>query len=153
VGTQYQFQVVPTDGTNEDPVQTFVYPTGQTQAAYTPSTITPTGKPTQIAVDNQYLSKDECLTYPSGLKLTTCSGLYTSGVLDTILLMASGEVNRYTHRHFNVQTIDSDGTCRARRNTAYLSTVRGTRQCRCLHLSGIFSAIAVSPLFVRSCPR
>lgn len=106
VGTQYQFQIVPTDGTNEDPVQTFVYPTGQTQAAYTPSAITPTGAPMRIAVDNQYLSKDDFLNYPNGLKLSTSSPLYTSGVLDTILVMASGEVNRYCRRHFDVQTID-----------------------------------------------
>jgi len=106
VGVQYQFQIVPTDGTNEDPVQTFVYPTGQTQAAYTPTLITPTGNPMQNAVDNQYLSKDDFLNYPNGLKLSTSSPLYTSGVLDTILQMASGEVNRYTRRHFNTQTID-----------------------------------------------
>jgi len=106
VGVQYQFQIVPTDGTNEDPVQTFVYPTGQTQAAYTPTLITPTGAPMQNAVDNQYLSKDDFLNYPNGLKLSTSSPLYTSGVLDTILLMSSGEVNRYCRRHFNVQTID-----------------------------------------------
>jgi hypothetical protein len=59
VGTQYQFQVVPTDGTNEDPVQTFVYPTGRTQTASTPMLLPRTGKPKPIAVDNQYLSKDE----------------------------------------------------------------------------------------------
>jgi hypothetical protein len=103
-GQQYQFEVRATDGVNESPALEIFYPTGQ--ALYTPSAITPTGKPMMIPRDTQYLSKDDYLNYPSGLKLTTSSPLYTSGVLDTILLMASGEVNRYTHRHFNVQTID-----------------------------------------------
>ena len=103
-GQQYQFEVRATDGTNESPALEIFYPQGQ--ALYTPSTITPTGNPMMLPRDSQYLSKDEYLNYPNGLKLTTSSPLYTSGVLDTILLMASGEVNRYCRRHFNVQTID-----------------------------------------------
>ena len=53
-----------------------------------------------------YLDKDLFLNYATGLKLTSSSALYTSGVLDIYLQTASEMVNRYTHRHFNVQTID-----------------------------------------------
>jgi hypothetical protein len=106
VGTQYRFQIVPTDGTNEDPVQTFVSPTGQTRTASTPTPPTPTGKPMPIPVDNRYLSKDEYLPDPNGLKRTTSSGLDTSGVLDTILPLASGAVKRSCRRHVDGRTID-----------------------------------------------
>src|SRR5581483_7775253 len=51
-------------------------------------------------------SSADFLNYATGLKLTTSSTLYTSGVLDVYLQMASEEVNRYTHRHFQRQTID-----------------------------------------------
>jgi len=103
-GTQYQFEVRATDGTNEsEPLEVF-YPDGTT--LYTPTTLTPTGNPMMIVRDSQYLSKDDFLNYPNGLKLTTSSALYTSGVLDTILQAGSEEVNRYCRRHFDSQTID-----------------------------------------------
>lgn len=103
-GVQYQFEVRATDGTNEsEPLEIF-YPNGT--SLYTPTDVTPTGNPMMIARDVAYLSKDDFLNYPNGLKLTTSSALYTSGVLDTILQSASEQVNRYCRRHFQVQTID-----------------------------------------------
>jgi len=59
-----------------------------------------------ISRDVQYLTKDQFLNYPTGLKMTSSNPLYTSGVLDIILQSASAQVNRYCHRHFNVQTVD-----------------------------------------------
>jgi hypothetical protein len=103
-GPQYEFEVRTTDGTNEsDPLEIF-YPNGKT--LYTPTSITPTGAPMMIARDVSYLTKDEFITYSSGLKLTTSSPQYTSGEIDSVLQVASEQVNRYCHRHFNVQTID-----------------------------------------------
>lgn len=103
-GTQYQFEVRSTDGTNEGPALEVFYPNGT--SLYTPTLITPSGAPMQIVRDVQYLSKDDFLNYPNGLGLTTSSALYTSGVLDVILQAASEEVNRYCRRHFSTQTID-----------------------------------------------
>lgn len=103
-GVQYQFEIRSTDGTFESPPLEVFYPSGTSE--YTPTTITPTGQPMQIVRDLPYLSKDDYLNYPNGLKLTTSSALYTSGVLDVILQSASEQVNRYTRRHFGVQTID-----------------------------------------------
>jgi hypothetical protein len=103
-GVQYEFEVRTTDGTNEsDPLEVF-YPNGKT--LYTPTFITPTGKPMMISRDMPYLTKQEFLSYSSGLKLTTSSPEYTSGELDSVLQVASEQVNRYCHRHFNRQTID-----------------------------------------------
>jgi len=103
-GVQYQFEVRATDGTNEMlPLEIF-YPTGTT--AFTPTLITPTGLPMQIARDIPYITKDDYITYPNGLKLTSSSTLYTSGALDITLSAAAGMVNRYCRRHFNVQTKD-----------------------------------------------
>jgi hypothetical protein len=103
-GVQYQFEIRSTDGVYESPPLEVFYPSGTLE--YTPTTITPTGQPMQIVRDLPYLSKDDFLNYPNGLKLTTNSPLYTSGVLDIVLHAASEEVNRYTRRHFGVQTID-----------------------------------------------
>ncbi len=101
---QYEFEVRATDGTNESaPLEVF-YPQGT--GLYTPTLITPTGKPMMIPRHVPYLTKDEFLTYPTGLKLTTSSPLYTSGYLDTVLQVASEQVDNYCHRHFSVQTID-----------------------------------------------
>jgi hypothetical protein len=103
-GVQYEFEVRTTDGTNEsDPLEVF-YPNGKT--LYTPTFITPTGKPMMISRDMPYLTKQEFLSYSSGLKLTTSSPEYTSGELDSVLQIGSEQVNRYCHRHFNRQTID-----------------------------------------------
>jgi len=101
---QYQFEVRATDGTNEGAPLEIFYPEGT--STYTPTTITPTGKPMMIARDTPYLTKSEYIKYPNGLKLTTSSPIYTNGMLSTILSMASEETNRYSRRHFNVQTID-----------------------------------------------
>lgn len=103
-GTQYEFEVRSTDGVNESPPMEVFYPDGT--SIYTPTNITPTGKPMQIIRDIAYLTKDEYINYPNGLKLTNTSTLYTSGVLDTFLQSASEQVNRYAKRHFGVQTID-----------------------------------------------
>jgi hypothetical protein len=103
-GTQYQFEVRATDGTNESAPLEIFYPDGT--STYTPTLITPTGKPMMIVRDSVYMTKDEFIKYPNGLKLTTSSTLYTDGTLDTMLSIASEEVNRYTRRHFDVQTID-----------------------------------------------
>jgi hypothetical protein len=59
-----------------------------------------------ISRDMPYLTKQEFLSYSSGLKLTTSSPEYTSGELDSVLQIGSEQVNRYCHRHFNRQTID-----------------------------------------------
>jgi len=103
-GTDYQFEVRATDGATESVPLEIFYPTGTT--LWTPTLLTPTGNPQMLPRDVQYLSKDDFLNYATGLKLTTSSALYTSGVLDVYLQMASEEVNRYCHRHFQVQTID-----------------------------------------------
>lgn len=103
-GIQYQFEIRSTDGTYESPPLEVFYPSGTME--YTPTTITPTGNPMQIVRDLPYLSKDDFLNYPNGLKLSTSSALYTSGVLDVILQSAAEQVNRYARRHFGVQTID-----------------------------------------------
>src|SRR5438046_1202964 len=103
-GVQYEFEIRSTDGIVESPKLEVFYPNGT--SLYTPTVITPTGKPMQIVRDQAYLSKDDFLNFPTGLKLTTASPLYTSGMLDNILQSASEQVNRYCHRHFNSQTID-----------------------------------------------
>lgn len=104
-GTQYQFEVRSHDasGNESAPLEVF-YPGGTT--LYTPTDITPTGNPMNIVRDQAYLAKEEFINYPTGLKLTASSALYTSGALDVILQVASEEVNRYCRRHFGVQTID-----------------------------------------------
>lgn len=103
-GVQYQFEIRATDGVNEGPPLEVFYPDGST--IYTPSVVTPTGQPMMIARDTQYLTKDDFINYPNGLKLKTTSDLYLSGALDTILKASSEQVNRYCRRHFNVQTVD-----------------------------------------------
>lgn len=104
-GQQYQFEVRSTDNAGKEsaPLELF-YPNGTT--LYTPTLITPSGNPMMIPRDMPYLTKEEYINYPNGLKLTSISPMYTSGVLDTILQMAAEQVNRYCRRHFNVQTID-----------------------------------------------
>ncbi len=106
-GVQYQFEVRATtnqnNGDESAPIELF-YPDGKN--LWTPTLITPTGQPQMIIRDNQYLSKEDFIKYPSGLKLTSSSALYTSGQLDIMLQIASGMVNRYCRRHFDVQTID-----------------------------------------------
>lgn len=103
-GIQYQFEIRATDGTDEGPPLEIFYPDGS--SLYTPTVITPTGKPMMISRDMAYLTKDEFLNYPTGLKLTTSNALYVSGMLDGILQSASEQVNRYCRRHFSVQTVD-----------------------------------------------
>ena len=103
-GNQYQFEIRAWNGTTESLPQYYFYPTGT--SIYTPTDLTPDNYPMKVVRDSQYLSKDDYIKYPNGLKLTTSSALYTNGVLDMILQMASEEVNRFTRRHFDVQTID-----------------------------------------------
>lgn len=103
-GQQYQFEVRATDGVNEGPPLEIFYPNGTT--LYTPTLITPTGQPMLISRDVPYVTKEEFIQFPTGLKLTNTSTIYTSGVLSTYLSLASEMVNRYARRHFNVQTID-----------------------------------------------
>jgi hypothetical protein len=103
-GQQYQFEVRATTGLVESlPLEIFA-PDGS--STYTPTCITPTGQPMMTARDMPYLTKDDFINFPNGLNLKTTSSLYTSGILDEVLKMASEEVNRYCHRHFNVQTVD-----------------------------------------------
>lgn len=103
-GTDYQFEVRATNGVNEGPPLAIFYPDGT--SLYTPTAITPTGQPMMNSRDVAYITKDEFLNFPTGLKLTTSSPLYVSGMLDNILSSASEQVNRFCRRHFNVQTID-----------------------------------------------
>jgi hypothetical protein len=116
-GVQYQFEVRSTDGTTEsEPLKVF-YPDGTT--LYTPTTLTPTGNPMMIVLDSQYLSKDEFLNYPNGLKLSTNSALYTSVVLDTLPQAASEEVNRYTRRHLTPRRSTRSITASPSARTSY----------------------------------
>ena len=101
---QYQFEVRSTDGTNESAPLELFWPNGT--SLYTPTTITPDTKPMMLVRDTPYLTPAEFITYPNGLKLTSTSPIYTSGALNVVLQAASEEVNRYTHRHFDTQTID-----------------------------------------------
>jgi hypothetical protein len=66
-----------------------------------PTTLAPTGEPMMVVRDSQYLTNDEFLDYLNGLKLTTSSMLYASGVLDILLQSASEEVNRCNRRNFD----------------------------------------------------
>lgn len=103
-GEQYQFEVRATTGIVESlPLEIF-YPNGS--SLFTPVCLTPTGQPMMTSRDMPYLTKDDFINFPNGLNLKTTSPLYTSGILDEVLQMASEEVNRYCHRHFNVQTVD-----------------------------------------------
>lgn len=76
----------------------------------TPSgtTVTPTGAPKAIAVDNPYLTKDEFIMneIAIGLGINENSPIYTSGRLDYAILSASAEINRMCRRWFDTQTID-----------------------------------------------
>lgn len=103
-GTQYQFEVRSTDGVNVSAPLEIFWPNGT--SLYTPTLITPDQKPMMLVRDTPYLQPSEYINYPTGLKLTSQSPIYTSGVLATVLQSASEEVNRYTHRHFDTQTID-----------------------------------------------
>lgn len=75
-------------------------------------TNTPTGAKMKVAVDNQYVCKDEFLaSYEAkGLGLTVNDPEYSNGALDRMLLQASAYVNRYTRRWFDTQTIDETKT-------------------------------------------
>jgi hypothetical protein len=59
-----------------------------------------------IARDVPYLDKKDFITYSSGLKLSATSPSYLNGELDSVLQVASEQVNNFCHRHFQVQTKD-----------------------------------------------
>jgi hypothetical protein len=104
---QYQFEVRSTtaqvSGTESDPLEIF-YPDGR--ATYSPTLLTPDGKPMMIVRDAQYITSAEFFNYANGMKLNLNSPIYTSGTLDIYLKAASAQVNRICRRHFDVQTID-----------------------------------------------
>lgn len=71
--------------------------------------LTPTGVAFQHAIDNQYITVAEFIQHPmvvDGIGLKSTDAIYTSGYLDKLLLRASTWINRYTSRHFDIQTID-----------------------------------------------
>ncbi len=104
---QYQFEIRATDapvsGNESAPLELF-FPDGRGLA--TPTRLTPDGKPMLFARDVQYVTALDFLDYPNGLKLTTNSPLYISGMLDLYLKTASGMIDRICRRHFSVQTKD-----------------------------------------------
>lgn len=108
-GQQYQFEVRATDaavnGNESAPLEVF-YPDGRAIATPITGALTPDGKPMMIVRDTQYVQATEFNQYSTGLQFANTDAIVTSGILDSYLKAASGQVNRYCHRHFDVQTKD-----------------------------------------------
>lgn len=75
-------------------------------------TNTPTGAKMKVAVDNPYISKDDYIQSfeARGLGIDANDPAYANGELDKKILQASGWINRYCGRWFDMQTIDETTT-------------------------------------------
>jgi len=108
-GKQYQFEVRATDaqinGNESAPLEIF-YPDGRAIATPITGSLTPDGLPMMITRDSQYVYATEFNQYSTGLQFANTDAIVTSGVLDSYLKAASGHVNRFCKRHFDVQTKD-----------------------------------------------
>ena len=112
-GQQYQFEVRATENGTIDETSPqgpesgaleIVWPNGTGYA--TPTTLTPTGAPMMVPRDSQYVWPYEFNQYSTGLQFADTDPIVTSGVLNSYLKAASGAVNRYCKRYFQVQTLD-----------------------------------------------
>jgi len=108
-GQQLEFQVRATDAQvdgNESAPLTIFYPDGRTLSTPITGPLTPDGKPMMIVRDSQYVYAYEFNQYSTGLQFANTDPIVTSGILDLYLKTASGWVNRWCKRHFDVQTTD-----------------------------------------------